>query len=550
MKNILRQHRKSKGKKKAKKYILFIFTLIMTTFAWFAYSKVLNSQLNMHVAAWDMEYFIGEEKKENPIGIEFPTLYPHMPEQTVTVDILNNGEALVDLSYNIQAISIAGVSYELVPEGKQPTTGNYIEIEEPVLEEKDTGEVISKGKIINDAAKFPFTLEIEHSAQVAAKNKAYLKVTANWAGDNDELDSKWGYTVGKYFMDNPKVTSAMSVTLSIDSYQANEEIKGGTVTTAGTYLPTGFTQVEGTTLENGLTIQDSSGNQYVWIEVSKTEKVYPTAGLKIRNFTDEEYTKIENDLHTYTSVYRNGTTYKDEYYSDEATGLTREKYTELKKKMLKSVYQNGGFYIGKYETGYETGIEAKPRTSGSATITPNELPIIKQNAYPYNYVTCSQAQKLANMMESGSYNTSLMFGVQWDLVLKHLENKGVKQSLLKNDSKTWGNYSNNLWSSTNTDSKYAITGQDWVIGPYGDKKVNGGILLSTGASDTFSKYRIYDLAGNVWEWTLEYTTNPNYPSARRGGCNFNIGAECTAAARTNSDTSDMYRSTGFRTALY
>ena len=29
-------------------------------------------------------------------------------------------------------------------------------------------------------------------------------------------------------MDNPKVTSAMSVTLSIDSYQANEEIKGGT----------------------------------------------------------------------------------------------------------------------------------------------------------------------------------------------------------------------------------------------------------------------------------------------------------------------------------
>lgn len=550
MKNILRQHRKSKDKKKAKKYILFIFTLIMTTFAWFAYSKVLNTQLNMHVAAWDMEYFIGDEKKENPIGIEFPTLYPHMPEQTVTVDILNNGEALVDLSYNIQAISIAGVSYELVTEGKQPTTENYIEIEEPVLEEKDTGEVISKGKIINDTAKFPFTLEIEHSAQVAAKNKAYLKVTANWAGDNDELDSKWGYTVGKYFMDNPKVTSAMSVTLSIDSYQANEEIKGGTVTTEGTYLPTGFTQVEGTTLENGLTIQDSSGNQYVWIEVPKTEKVYPTAGLKIRNFTDEEYTKIENDLHTYTSVYRNGTTYKDEYYSDEITGLTREKYTELKKKMLKSVYQNGGFYIGKYETGYETGIEAKPRTSGSATITPNELPIIKQNAYPYNYVTCSQAQKLANMMESGSYNTSLMFGVQWDLVLKHLENKGVKQSLLKNDSKTWGNYSNNLWSSTNTDSKYAITGQDWVIGPYGEKKVNGGILLSTGASDTFSKYGIYDLAGNVWEWTLEYTTNPNYPSARRGGCNFNIGADCTAAARTDSDTSDMYRSTGFRTALY
>ena len=522
----------------------------MTTFAWFAYSKVLNSQLNMHVAAWDMEYFIGEEKKENPIGIEFPTLYPHMPEQTVTVDILNNGEALVDLSYSIQAISIAGVSYELVPEGKQPTTENYINIEKSVVEEKETGEVVVKGKIINDTTKFPFTLEIEHSAQVSAKNKAYLKVTANWAGDNDELDSKWGYTVGKYFMDNPKATSAMSITLSIDSYQANEEIKGGTVTTEGTYLPTGFTQVEGTTLENGLTIQDSSGNQYVWIEVPKTEKVYPTAGLKIRDFTDEEYTKIENDLHTYTSAYRNGTTYKDEYYSDEATGLTREKYIELKKKMLKSVYKNGGFYIGKYETGYETGIEAKPRTSGSATITPNELPIIKQNAYPYNYVTCSQAQKLANMMESGSYNTSLMFGVQWDLVLKHLENKGVKQSLLRNDSKTWGNYSNNLWSSTNADSKYAITGQDWVIGPYGEKKVNGDILLSTGASDTFSKYGIYDLAGNVWEWTLEYTSNETNPCSLRGGAYNDRISNNSASYRYYYYTTNYSINIGFRTALY
>ena len=551
MKNILRQHRKSKGKKKAKKYILFIFTLIMTTFAWFAYSKVLNSQLNMHVAAWDMEYFIGEEKKENPIGIEFPTLYPHMPEQTVTVDILNNGEALVDLSYNIQAISIAGVSYELVPEGKQPTTENYINIEKSVVEEKETGEVVAKGKIINDTTKFPFTLEIEHSAQVSAKNKAYLKVTANWTGDNDELDSKWGYTVGKYFMDNPKVTSAMSVTLSIDSYQANEEIKGGTVTTAGTYLPTGFYQVEGTTLENGLTIQDSSGNQYVWIEVPKTEKVYPTAGLKIRNFTDEEYTKIENDLHTYTSVYRNGTTYKDEYYSDEATGLTREKYTELKKKMLKSVYQNGGFYIGKYETGYETGIEAKPRTSGSATITPNELPIIKQNAYPYNYVTCSQAQTLASgMVKSENYTSSLMFGVQWDLVLKYLETKGTAQADLKTDSTSIGNYYDNLWEITNENSKYAPNGSGWTSGARGKKELNTSILLSTGASETFSKQGIYDIAGNVSEWTLEYTSNSSSPCAYRGGNYGHYGDVYPAADRGNVGTTDYYVDIGFRVSLF
>ena len=69
--------------------------------------------------------------------------------------------------------------------------------------------------------------------------------------------------------------------------------------------------------------------------------------------------------------------------------------------MLKSVYQNGGFYIGKYET----GIENAPKTDQSSSLTaPTETPVIKQNAYPYNFVTCRQAQTLASNMESGNYN--------------------------------------------------------------------------------------------------------------------------------------------------
>ncbi len=549
MKNLLRKHRKSNKKNRFQKYVLVIFALIMSTFAWLAYSKILNTHLNIHVAAWDMEYFIEGEKKENPIGIEFPTLYPQMPEQTVTVDILNNGEALVDLSYDVKAISIAGVTYELVRTGEQPTTENYINIADPVTAtNQETGEEISKGEIINDITKFPFTLTIEHSLQVASKDTAYLKVTANWLGDNDDLDSQWGYIVGKYFMDNPDATSAISITLSIDSYQANDEIKADKNTTAGTYLPTGFTQVEGTTLDNGLTIQDSKGNQYVWVEVPKTAEVYPTAGLNVTAFSDDDYTKIENDLHTYTSVYRNGTSYKDEYYSDAATGLTKDQYAELKKKMLKSVYKNGGFYVGKYET----GIENAPKTSGSSSTAPTEIPVIKQNAYPYNWVTCSQAQTLASSMESGSYTSSLMFGVQWDLVLKYLETKGTAQADLKTDSTSWGNYYNNLWNITNANSKYYYyVNSKWTSGAYGKKASVETILLSTGASEEFSKQGIYDIAGNVMEWTLEYAFNSRWSCANRGG-SYNTNGSLSYQASTRDDGgTDVYdNNLGFRVALY
>jgi len=35
--------------------------------------------------------------------------------------------------------------------------------------------------------------------------------------------------------------------------------------------------------------------------------VYPTAGLNITGFSNDEYAKIETDLHTYTNDYRDGT---------------------------------------------------------------------------------------------------------------------------------------------------------------------------------------------------------------------------------------------------
>ena len=337
----------------------------------------------------------------------------------------------------------------------------------------------------------------------------------------------------------------------------------------GVTLPEGFapTKIAGEdSIDDGLVITDGYGNEYVWVEVPKTIEVYPTAGVSVTNFNDKEYEKIENDLHSYTSAYRKGTGYSDTWYnakddSNEANKLdwyqNENDYNIAKQKMLKSVYQNGGFWVGRYEA----GIELNRKNLGTATTTP----LTKQNMYPYNYVTRTQAKKLAEQVESGSYTSSLLFGVQWDLVLKFMEEKTVikanatnKENVrtqivkyLNNDSTNIGNYRGNLWIITNSNAKYSTDGLDFnfCMNPY-SKDSDSNILLTTGADKSFSLINIYDIAGNVWEWTLEKTSNSYNPCDYRGGDYPNYGLNFPASYRYNNNTSVGFVSVGFRISLY
>ena len=61
---------------------------------------------------------------------------------------------------------------------------------------------------------------------------------------------------------------------------------------------------------------------------------------------------------------------------------------------------------------------------------------------------------------------------------------------------------------------------------------------------------IYDLAGNVVEWTLEKSTDTDSPCAYRGGgCNFS-GSGGPASYRNDDSTSYSTYVIGFRPALY
>ena len=343
------------------------------------------------------------------------------------------------------------------------------------------------------------------------------------------------------------------------------------------YPDTTFTKLEGTDLSNGLVIKDTSGNEYVWIEVPKSlyaESSYntktTTADQKPTKSTD--YDKIEYCLHKYTDYYRNGTRYTDTYYSDATTGLTSAQYTTLKQKMLKSVYENGGFWIGRYEAGITTNRTAK----GDATVAPlSKAGKVEAPVYPYTYVTCSQAQTLASKLSTGkSYTSSLMFGVQRDLVLKHIETKigssnlttSNGKNILTQDSSSWGNYCDasftinrgkyadyKSYSLSTTWTPYNQTTSNNFVNSSSVKQTQSegnGILLTTGASEACKKMNIYDLAGNVWEWTLEYTASTVYPCAFRGGYYGRSGSSSPASYREYKDTTHSYFCFGFRFSLF
>ena len=366
--------------------------------------------------------------------------------------------------------------------------------------------------------------------------------------------------------------------------EIRDEINGGACTkvpaeaTAETapYFPDNtFTKKEGT-IDTGLVIKDASGNEYVWVVVPKS--LYNNTNYNSNNTkkpsSSTDYANIEYCLQQYTATYRDDTDFSDVYYADtDNVGWFADAtaYNNFKNSMLKSVYENGGFYVGRYEAGIETtGTNRTSNTDKNSEgkyITPSTAPVTKADAYPYTCVTRTQAQNLASNVNSGTKTSSLMFGVQWNLVLAFMHNKGnIADSTLTSNSTTIGNYRNSVFQLSQT-GKYA-TMSDWSLSStwnqstkpttnFVDSSRNklaqsagNGILVTTGTSETNKVMNIYDIAGNVWEWTLEKTSNTNNLCARRGG-GFNVtGSDYPAALRFNVSTDFSGFNIGFRVSLF
>ena len=342
------------------------------------------------------------------------------------------------------------------------------------------------------------------------------------------------------------------------------------------YLPSDdFHYDTGTSVDTGLVIQDASGNEYVWVVVPKS--LYNNTAYNSNNAkkpsSSTDYANIEYCLQQYTATYRKGTSYSDVYYADDKNVgwfAAETAYNNLKNSMLKSVYENGGFYVGRYEAGIGTNRTSIESQVDGKYPVPTTAPVSKADAYPYTYVTRTQAQNLASNVNSGTKISSLMFGVQWDLVLAFMskdKSKITSTDVLTKNSTTIGNYRDSTFQLSQTGqyavySNYSLSSTwnpsttpttrfvDSSRNKQAQSSDGNGILVTTGTSEKNKVMNIYDIAGNVIEWTLEKTSNITYPCPSRGGNYDYTGSRNPAAYRRSVGTDSSFKYIGFRVSLF
>ena len=319
-------------------------------------------------------------------------------------------------------------------------------------------------------------------------------------------------------------------------------------------IDTGFVIYEGEeeVTESNVQTAQTSRNQYVWIPVEDISKFYGTDANgkswgKIYNYTTGTNTSSTFDEVTGTYAYNwsetNGVMsitrtsgsnsyrepdvlrdYDTPFYlrtykvsEDSQLDFLLRQQTDFKK-MINSVEKYGGFYIGRYETGVlnqEVAVVQKGRTN------------IASQIWYAMYEKCKTLSDNNNNIETG-----MIWGNQWDRTMMWLmecnaenpETGKTKEEVIS-ASTSWGNYSNATFTYTNSS------------GGTSTKNSGSGVIIPTGSAEYTKANNIYDLAGNVREWTMEANFTNN--RVMRGGSYFNTGSTYPARNRDYDNPNDI-----------
>ena len=233
-------------------------------------------------------------------------------------------------------------------------------------------------------------------------------------------------------------------------------------------------------------------NQFVWVPVDLNKNPMFTTATdedgntitvgQLYDFETSSSPKNPAEKRTYSSTgYREPDVVKD--YDANSTYLSivgLSSSDEFKKQLQKefnemkiSIETYGGFYIGRYETG---NLEAIKDTA--AKVVKGDTKINNVNWY-YMYQNSKSIVQNTEAKAAG-IKSSMIWGSQWDATMNwFLSFKDTKPEVATyvTDSTGKGNY-----SGTQGDTNKAIP---------------------TGTNDDYAVQNIYDMAGNVWDWTLE-----------------------------------------------
>ena len=339
-------------------------------------------------------------------------------------------------------------------------------------------------------------------ASVYLGNTLYITFSHSITGGTTTVDKTIPYAVTA----NGTYTFTVTGTVNGKSYTKNvsvtvnqfKDVYELTYSDGIVYMPEGFKIAKGSasTVQGGVVIEDKDGNQFVWVPVATIAD------------------------------------YKRTWYTGDGT---LSKYSEaLPEDEKTSVEKYKGFYIGRYEAGDKDSTEAStPALRTSSSSTSNKISI-KANQAPYNYVTRTQAVSLAEgfaTKQGYKAKTKLVSSYAWDTTIAFLQ----KVNSDYGSSSEEGNYNDTTFSYTD------------ITGATKTKAEGSRVLVPTG--QTTPVCNIYDMGGNVWEWTTESYSNTNSPSALRGGgCNHNF-ANSPAGIRSHS-SGTANADLGFRLTLF
>lgn len=183
--------------------IILLVLLAFNSYAWFIFATKVSGGLSAHVTSWDVTFQIGDQESITNVEIDVSTIYPGMETYTKVITVKNTGEAIADLSYKFDSITVLGTNYTVGEEYTQEQIDN---------------------KIAND---FPFkiTVVIDKSELETVNGQGTFTITVEWpyeSGD-DALDTYWGEEAYEYNKLHP-TESSLKLNLTLIAQQKNQNI--------------------------------------------------------------------------------------------------------------------------------------------------------------------------------------------------------------------------------------------------------------------------------------------------------------------------------------